>query len=130
MRSPTLTKPTDEDLILGIEEKDPDPMSGPPQHLQNLSQWAEELPLPDIDDEGDAVNATFRMGAEISDGGDEGGGKIVDAKKSEVLQGLDRLALSSSRHPGHNNKFHGSTDDGSEFTDGRERYGATVNGEQ
>jgi len=109
-----LAEAAQQDLIICFQEGHAHGVPPLPQDHQDVLQGPEELALPHVDDEGHPIDPLFRVGAEIRDRGDQGGGQIVDAEDADVFQGLDRLALPGSRHPRDNDALHRFAADGSQ----------------
>ena len=101
-----LAEAPEQNLIICLQKDHTDRVSALPQGSQYVLKGATELTFSNVDDEGNAIDARCRVGAEIRYRGDQGSRKIVNAKNAEVLQGLDRLALASTRHPRDDNELH------------------------
>src|SRR5262245_16258926 len=72
----------------------------PAQFGERLQQMGEIAALPDVDAERDHSDVAARVDAQLGEGRDEGGGQVVDAEVTEVLETLDGEAAPGARHAG------------------------------
>ena len=120
MGSTALAEPPEQDLISCFEEKDTDSMSVLSQNCQDLLKRAEERSFPNVDNEGNPVDVPLRVGAQVRDSWDQGSGKVVDTKNTQVFQSLDCLALAGTRHPCNNDELHRFSADNPQLTSGKQ----------
>src|SRR5215467_13222494 len=76
---------------------------------QRLQEMREIAALADVDAEGNHADVAARVHAELGEGRDQGGGKVVDAEVAEVLEALDGEAPPRPRHAGNDHEAKGGS---------------------
>ena len=96
MATPCFVESADERVLVRLQEEHLHSMAAGLDLIERLEQVREVLPFPDIHAEGDPGTGPGGSGDQIGKGRDEGGGEIVYAEETHVLEALDGVALASA----------------------------------